>query len=217
MNAELVALLWRGTLETLWMVLPATVIGGFFGLLLAIGLIGTQKGGLFERPGLSRVLEAVVNIGRSFPFIVLMILLIPLTRALVGSSIGPSAAIVPLAVAAIPFAARLAEGTLREVPVGVLEAAQTMGASRRQTVLAVLLPEAKPALIRAFTVLAVALLGHSAVAGAIGAGGLGDLAIRYGYHRFDNQIMLLTVFLLLLLVAGTQALGDKWAAAADKR
>lgn len=217
MNAELIALLQRGTIETLWMVLPATFIGGFFGLVLAVGLIGTQKGGLFENVAISRILETVVNVGRSFPFIVLMILLIPLTRFLVGSSIGPTAAIVPLAVAAIPFAARLAESALREVPAGVLEAAQTMGASRRQTVLSVLLPEAKPALIRAFTVLAVALLGHSAVAGAIGAGGLGDLAIRYGYHRFDNEIMLLTVFLLLLLVAGTQALGDKLAAASDKR
>lgn len=203
-------LLWKATLETLWMVLPAALLGQLFGTLLGVGLVLTRPNGLTPIPALFRVLDALVNIGRSFPFIILMIVLIPLTRLLVGTSIGSTAAIVPLAVAAIPFLARLVEGSLREVPSGVTEAARVMGASTAQIVTKVMLPEALPSLIHAFTVLVISLIGYSAVAGAIGAGGLGDLAIRYGYQRFDTPTMLVTVVVLLLMVQLVQWLGD-WA------
>ncbi|GHG06759.1 ABC transporter permease [Deinococcus piscis] len=210
-------LLWKATLETLWMVLPSALLGQLLGTALGVWLTLTRPGGLTPNPALFRVLDAVVNIGRSFPFIILMIVLIPLTRLLVGTSIGSTAAIVPLTVAAVPFLARLVEGSLREVPAGVTEAARAMGATTSQIVTKVLLPEALPGLLHAFTVLVISLLGYSAVAGAIGAGGLGDLAIRYGYHRFDTATMTVTVAVLLLLVQLVQWLGDRAEHRADHR
>ncbi|WP_261665400.1 methionine ABC transporter permease [Deinococcus sp. Marseille-Q6407] len=203
-------LLWQATLQTLWMVIPAALLGQLLGTLLGVWLTLTRPGGLTPNPALYRVLDAVVNVGRSFPFIILMIVLIPLTRALVGTSIGSTAAIVPLTVAAVPFLARLVEGSLREVPAGVTEAARAMGATTGQIVTKVLLPEALPGLLHSLTVLVISLLGYSAVAGAIGAGGLGDLAIRYGYQRFDTPTMVVTVVALLLIVQLMQWLGD-WA------
>ncbi|MDO4264258.1 MAG: methionine ABC transporter permease [Deinococcus sp.] len=210
-------LLWKATLETLWMVIPSALLGQLLGTALGVWLTLTRPGGLTPNPALFRVLDAIVNVGRSFPFIILMIVLIPLTRALVGTSIGSTAAIVPLTVAAVPFLARLVEGSLREVPAGVTEAARAMGASTGQIVNKVLLPEALPGLLHAFTVLVISLLGYSAVAGAIGAGGLGDLAIRYGYHRFDTVTMTVTVVALLLLVQLVQWLGDRAEHRADHR
>lgn len=210
-------MLWKATLETLWMVIPAALLGQLFGTLIGVGLTLTRPGGLTPKPALFRILDAVVNAGRSFPFIILMIVLIPLTRALVGTSIGSTAAIVPLAVAAIPFLARLVEGALREVPTGVTEAARVMGASTSQIVTKVMLPEARPSLIHGFTVLVISLIGYSAVAGAIGAGGLGDLAIRYGYQRFDTPTLLVTVLALLLMVQLVQWLGDLAEHRADHR
>ena len=203
-------LLWKATLETLWMVVPAAVLGQLLGTALGVALTLTRPGGLRPSPALYRMLDTIVNIGRSFPFIILMILLIPLTRALVGTSIGSTAAIVPLTVSAVPFLARLVEGSLREIPAGVSEAARVMGATTGQIVTRVLLPEALPGLIHSFTVLVISLIGYSAVAGAIGAGGLGDLAIRYGYQRFDTATMLITVLVLLVIVQLVQWLGD-WA------
>lgn len=210
-------LLWKATLETLWMVVPSALLGQLLGTALGVWLTLTRPGGLTPNPALFRVLDAIVNVGRSFPFIILMIVLIPLTRALVGTSIGSTAAIVPLTVAAVPFLARLVEGSLREVPSGVTEAARAMGATTGQIVTKVLLPEALPGLLHAFTVLVISLLGYSAVAGAIGAGGLGDLAIRYGYHRFDTATMTVTVVALLLIVQLVQWLGDRAEHHADHR
>jgi D-methionine transport system permease protein len=155
------------------------------------------------------VLGAVINLGRSVPFIILMVAIIPFTRRIVGTSIGTTAAIVPLTVAAIPFFARLVEGALKEVDPGVIEAAQSMGTTPLQIIFKVLLPEALPALALAVTVTAVNLVGYSAMAGAIGGGGLGDLAIRYGYQRFRGDIMVQTIAILVLLVQGMQMLGDR--------
>ncbi|ADY27156.1 ABC-type transporter, integral membrane subunit (plasmid) [Deinococcus proteolyticus MRP] len=217
LDAAVWPLLWKATLETLWMVVPSALLGQLLGTALGVWLTLTRPGGLTPNPALFRVLDAVVNVGRSFPFIILMIVLIPLTRALVGTSIGSTAAIVPLTVAAVPFLARLVEGSLREVPSGVTEAARAMGATTGQIVTKVLLPEALPGLLHAFTVLVISLLGYSAVAGAIGAGGLGDLAIRYGYHRFDTATMTVTVVALLLIVQLVQWLGDRAEHHADHR
>ena len=215
--AELGPLLWQGTLETLWMVLPAALVAEVLGVALGALLTLTRPGGLKPQGVIFRVLDALVNIGRSLPFIILLVLLIPLTRLLTGTSIGPGAATVPLTIAAIPFVARLVDGALQGVPHGVTEAARAMGASTAQIVFKVLLPEARPALIHAFTVMLVTLIGYSAMAGAIGGGGLGDLAIRYGYQRFETDVMFATVLVLLLLVQGAQWLGDRAAARADHR
>ncbi|GGL13976.1 methionine ABC transporter permease [Deinococcus radiotolerans] len=210
-------LLWQGTLDTLWMVVPSALAAQVLGTVLGVLLTLTRPGGLHPRRPLFRLLDAAVNVGRSLPFIILLVLLIPFTRLLTGTSIGSTAAIVPLTVAAIPFVARLVDGALKDVPSGVVDAARAMGASTAQTVFKVLLPEARPALIHAFTVMVVSLIGFSAMAGAIGGGGLGDLAIRYGYQRFDTAVLLSTVAALLLLVQGTQWAGDRAAARSDHR
>ena len=211
------SLLGEATLQTLWMVIPSALLGQLFGTIIGVALVLARPSGLRPNPTVFRVLDTVVNAGRSFPFIILMIVLIPLSRLLVGTSIGSTAAIVPLSIAAIPFLARLVEGALREVPAGTAEAAKAMGASTWQIVSKVLLPEALPGLIHAFTVLLISLIGYSAVAGAIGAGGLGDLAIRYGYHRFDTQMMVITVVALLLIVQLVQWAGNRAEHAADHR
>ncbi|WP_104992126.1 methionine ABC transporter permease [Deinococcus sp. NW-56] len=213
----LAPLLWQATLETLWMVLPSALIAQLLGTALGVALTLTRPGGLRPQPLAHRVLDAAVNVGRSLPFIILLVLLIPLTRLITGTSIGSTAATVPLTVAAIPFVARLVEGALRDVPPGVTEAARVVGATTGQIVGKVLLPEARPALIHGFTVMLVSLIGYSAMAGAIGGGGLGDLAIRYGYQRFETDVMVATVLLLLVLVQGVQWLGDRAARRADHR
>lgn len=210
-------LLWQGTLETLLMVVPSALIAQALGTALGVLLTLTRPGGLKPQAALHRVLDAVVNVGRSLPFIILLVLLIPLTRLLTGTSIGSTAAIVPLTVAAIPFVARLVDGALQGVPQGVGEAARAMGASTFQVISKVLLPEARPALIHSFTVMVVSLISYSAMAGAIGGGGLGDLAIRYGYQRFETGVMVATVVMLLLLVQGVQWLGDAAARRTDHR
>lgn len=209
MNSEALNMLWNATLETLLMVGSATVLAVLGGLPLGILLAATAPGGILERSWFNRVLGAVINLGRSVPFIILMVAIIPFTRRIVGTSIGTTAAIVPLTVAAIPFFARLVEGALKEVDPGVIEAAQSMGTTPLQIIFKVLLPEALPALVLAVTVTAVNLVGYSAMAGAIGGGGLGDLAIRYGYQRFRGDIMVQTIAILVLLVQGMQMLGDR--------
>ncbi|AWT36155.1 ABC transporter permease [Deinococcus arenae] len=210
-------LLAQGTLDTLWMVVPAALCAQLIGTALGVLLTLTRPGGLHPLPPLFRLLDAVVNVGRSLPFIILLVLLIPFTRLITGTSIGATAAIVPLTVAAIPFVARLVDGALKDVPHGVVDAARAMGATTPQTVVKVLLPEARPALIHAFTVMVVSLIGYSAMAGAIGGGGLGDLAIRYGYQRFETGVMFATVAALLVLVHVTQWVGDRAAARSDHR
>lgn len=214
---EIWPLLWQSTLETLQMVLPSALIAQVLGTLLGVWLSLTAPGGLKPNRPLNRVLDAIVNVGRSLPFIILLVVLIPVTRFIVHTSIGSAAATVPLTIAAIPFVARLVDGALRDVPQGVTEAARAMGATNLQIVRKVLLPEARPALVHSFTVMLISLIGYSAMAGAIGGGGLGDLAIRYGYQLFDTRVMVVTVVVLLVLVQGVQWLGDSAARKLDHR
>ncbi|HHT69066.1 MAG TPA: ABC transporter permease [Firmicutes bacterium] len=201
-------MLWNGTLDTLRMVSIATFLATLAGLPVGVLLTTTAPGHILEQPFLHRVCGGIVNLGRSIPFIILMVAIIPFTRLIAGTSIGTTAAIVPLTVAATPFVARLVDGALREVDAGVIEAAESMGATPPQIIYKVMIPEALPGLVLAVTVTAVNLVGYSAMAGSIGGGGLGDLAIRYGYQRFRGDIMLMTVIILVLLVQGIQMLGD---------
>lgn len=208
MGQMIVSMLWDATLETLKMVAAGTLFATLLGLPLGILLTITAPNHILEQNLLHRLCGGIVNIGRSIPFIILMVAIIPFTRLIVGTSIGTLAAIVPLTVAAIPFVARLVDGALKEVDAGVIEAAESMGASPPQIILNVMIPEALPALVLAVTLTAVNLVGYSAMAGSIGGGGLGDLAIRYGYQRFRGDIMLATVVILIILVQAIQMLGD---------
>lgn len=194
--------------ETLTMVSVSALIVLFIGLPLAVLLVTTASGGIYEAPRLNRALGTVINMFRSTPFIILMVALIPFTRLVVGTTIGVWAAAVPLTVASAPFFARVSEVSLRGVDKGLIEAAQAMGCHRRDIVRHVLLPEALPGLIAGFTLTVVAMIGSSAMAGALGAGGLGDLAIRYGYQRFDTSVMLMVIVLLILLVSLVQFVGE---------
>ncbi|MGM8061252.1 methionine ABC transporter permease [Vogesella indigofera] len=197
------------TLDTLTMLGVSLLATVALGLPLGVLLYVTAPGQLRARPRLYAVLSFLVNVLRSLPFVILLIVLIPLTLLLVGTSIGVAGAIVPLVVGAVPFFGRLVENVLREVDRGVIEASQAMGARLPQIVLKVLLPEALPGLIGAATVTAVALVGYTAMSGVIGGGGLGDLAVRYGYQRFQTEVMVVTVALLLLLVQLLQSAGDR--------
>lgn len=208
---------WNESLITIYMVGVSTLFTVIFGLPLGVLLVLTDKDGLLPRPGLNRVLGFIVNLARSIPFIILLVLLIPFTRALVGTSIGPTATIVPLTLAAVPFFGRVVESTLREVPRGLIEAAQSMGSSLWQTVSKVLISESLPGLILGVALTFISLVGYSAMAGAVGGGGLGDLAIRYGYIRNETDVMLIIVVLLLILVQGVQWLGDRLAARLSKK
>lgn len=203
--------LWVATLETLYMTAVAAGLVLVLGLPLGVLLVATDRGGLWPRPHLHRVLGTLVNVGRSVPFIILMVAIVPLTRLLVGTTIGTTAAIVPLVVAAIPFMGRVVEQALREVEPGLVEAALAMGATRRQVVLRVLIPEALPSLVRGTALMVISLLGYSAMAGAVGGGGLGDLAVKYGYMRFRTDVMIGCLVVLLVLVQGLQWLGDRLA------
>lgn len=209
--------LWTGTLETLCMVGVSTFFTVLFGLPLGVLLVTTDRTGLTPAPLLNSVLGTIINAARSLPFIILLVLVIPFTRLLVGTSIGATAAIVPLSLAAIPFFARVAETALREVDRGLVEAAHAMGCSPWQIISKVLIPEALPSLVLGVALTLISLIGYSAMAGAIGGGGLGDLAIRYGYQRFETAVMIATVVLLILLVQGIQALGNRAAARLSHR
>lgn len=199
------------TWETLYMVGVSSALAVIVGLPLGILLYITEAGGLLAAPVVNRVLGAVVNVVRSIPFIILLVAVTPLTRALVGTTIGSTAAIVPLAISAIPFFARLVESSLREIHPGKVEASLAMGSRRRDVVGKVLVPEAGPGLVIGATVTVVALIGYSAMAGAVGGGGLGDFAIRYGYQRFETDVMIVTVVLLVVIVQAIQYGGDRWA------
>ena len=196
--------------ETLAMVGIAGLAGSLIGIPLGVLLRLTDHGGVLEHGGVNRVVGGIVNAVRSTPFIILLVAIIPFTRLVTGSSIGTAAAVVPLTIAAAPFIARLVEASLREVDHGLVEAAQAMGASTSQIVFKVLLPEALPGIVAGFTITLVSLTGYSAMAGAIGGGGLGDLGIRYGYQRFLPEVMLAVVVVLVLFVQAVQSLGD-WA------
>jgi D-methionine transport system permease protein len=203
--------------ETLYMTAVAVVLSYVCGIPLGIILVTTDKGHILENLPVNRVLGAIVNVFRSVPFIILMVALIPFTRAVVGSSIGTTAAIVPLVISATPFVARLVETSLKEVPWGVIEASLAMGASPWQIILKVLLPEARSSLVLGFAITTISIVGYTAMAGAIGGGGLGDLAIRYGYNRFRTDIMIATVVILVILVQVIQSLGDNLAAKINRK
>ena len=216
MSADSWALLARSLWETIYMSGLSGLMSFVFGIPLGVLLYITRPGRFMASPALNMVLGAIVNATRSVPFIILMVAIIPFTRMLVGTSIGTTAAIVPLTLAAIPFVARIAEGAINEVPGGLIEAAQAMGATPLQIINRVLLPEARAGLINGMTITLVMLVGYSAMAGAIGGGGLGDLGIRYGYQRFDGVIMLATVVVLIVLVQLIQSAGDKLQAFYDR-
>ena len=196
--------------ETLVMVGISGVVGSLIGIPMGVLLRLTDQGGVLQNSAVNRVLGGIVNAVRSTPFIILLVAIIPFTRFITGSSIGTAAAVVPLTIAAAPFIARLVETSLREVDQGLIEAAQAMGATTWQIVFKVLLPEALPGIVAGFTITLVSLTGYSAMAGAIGGGGLGDLGIRYGYQRFLPEIMLAVVLVLIVFVQALQSLGD-WA------
>lgn len=201
--------LWAATIESLYMVAVSTVLTALLGLVVGVLLVLTDRGGLLAAPSLNAVLGVVVNVGRSLPFIILLVAIIPFTRFVVGTSIGTTAAIVPLTVAAIPFFARIVEAAIREVDPGVVDAALAMGATRWEIVVKVLLREARPGLVAGLTITVIALIGYSAMAGFVGGGGLGDLAIRFGYQRFETEVMIATVVLLIVLVQLVQMVGDR--------
>jgi D-methionine transport system permease protein len=195
-------------LDTVTMVGSAASVSALGGLVLALILVTTGPRDLYASPTLHRIVGSAVNLFRSVPFIILLVILLPITRVIVGTTIGVWAAVVPLSIAGIPFFARIAEVSLREVDRGLIEAAQAMGASRWNIVRHVLLPEALPGIVSGLTITVVAMIGSSAMAGAVGAGGLGDLAIRYGYQRFDNTLMFAVLVGLVLLVSAVQGIGD---------
>ena len=216
MSSTMIELLWQSLLETLVMTAAAGFISFAVGLPLGLLLVATDRGGFWEQIALNRALGGLVNAARSIPFIILLVAVIPLTRLLVGTSIGVAAAIVPLSLAAIPYFARIAELSFREVDNGLIEAVRALGGGRWTLVHEVLIPEALPGLAAGFTVTLVTLIGASAMAGAVGSGGLGDLAIRYGYQRFETNVMIVVVLVLIALVSALQVVGDAVAARLDR-
>ena len=217
MSAEMMPLLTKALGETIYMVIVSMAISTTIGVPLGVLLHVTSKGEILDAPMVNRTVGAVVNAVRSIPFIILMVAIIPLTRLIVGSAIGTTAAMVPLVIAAVPFIGRQVETSLREVPHGLIEAALSMGATPMQIIMRVLLPESMPGIVSQLTTVIIALVGESAMAGAIGGGGLGDLAIRYGYQRFRPEIMIATVVILIVLVQLVQFAGNSLAARLNKR
>jgi D-methionine transport system permease protein len=216
-TSDVTEMILMGIWETLYMTCTSTLLGYLFGLPMGILLTVTDRDGLTPNRAIYKVLDVVVNIVRSVPFLILLILLIPMTRFLVGKSYGSTATIVPLVVAAVPFIARMVESSLKEVDAGVIEAARAMGASNLRIIFRVMLVEARTSLISGATIAIGTILGYSAMAGTVGGGGLGDIAIRYGYHRYQTDIMLVTVILLIVLVQIFQSIGTRLGNALDKR
>ena len=208
MSSNLIQMIWESTLDTLLMVLVSGGIGAVFGIPLGILLFISDKKSFLPMPALNTILGTLINALRSVPFIILLVAIIPFTRLIVGSSIGTAAAIVPLTLAVAPFMARIVETSLREVDKGLVEAAQAMGATNLQIITKVLLPEALPGIVAGLTISIISLIGYSAMAGAVGGGGLGDLGIRYGYQRFMPEVMWTVVLVLIFLVQGIQSFGD---------
>ena len=214
---EVVDMILKGIQETLYMTLLSTLMGYVIGLPMGVLLTVSDKDGLKPNRVLYRILDVIANIVRSIPFLILLILLIPFTRLVVGKSYGSTATVVPLVIAAGPFIARMVESSLKEVDEGVIEAARSMGASNLRIIVKVLLVEARTSLINGATIAVGTILGYSAMAGTIGGGGLGDIAIRYGYHRYQADIMIVTVVLLVILVQIFQMVGTTLANRLDKR
>lgn len=214
---ETISMLIQGTVDTLYMTFFSTFFAYLFAFPIGIALVVTKKDGLHSKKLLNRILDVIVNVGRSVPFLILLIAVIPITKFIAGKSYGSTATIVPLVIASTPFIARLIESSLKEVDKGVIEAAQSMGASLKTIVFKVLIPEAKTSLIVGSTIAIGTILSYSAMAGVVGGGGLGDIAIRYGYYRYQTDIMLITVVLLVLLVQVLQEIGMRIAKKTDKR
>ena len=212
-----VEMLMEGVVDTLYMTIVSTFFSYVFGIVMAVVLVICRKDGIRPNPVVYSVLDVVVNLTRSFPFLILMIAVIPFTRYIVGTTIGNNATVVPLVIAAAPFVARLIESSLLEVDNGVVEAAQSMGASTWQIITKVLLPEAMPSLINGSAVAAITILGYSAMSGALGRGGLGKVAIMYGYNRYQTDIMIATVILLIIIVQIFQSFGNWATRRSDKR
>lgn len=217
MSADMIPLLSKALGETVYMVVVSMIVATIIGVPLGVLLHTTSKGQILESPAVNRVVGAIVNAVRSIPFIILLVAIIPFTRLLVGTAIGTTAAMVPLVIAAIPFIGRQVETSLKEVPFGLVEAAQSMGATPTQIIWKVLLPESMSSIVAQLTTVIISLVGESAMAGAVGGGGLGDLAIRYGYQRFRPEIMLATVIILIVLVQLVQFVGNTLAKRLDKR
>lgn len=217
MSPVITNLLFKSLAETLYMLSVSAIIAVIIGIPLGILLVVTEKNGILVCPVLNKPLAFAINMVRSIPFIILMVAIIPFTRMVAGTSIGTTAAIVPLTIAAIPYTARMVETSIREIPFGLIEAAESMGASPYQIIKKVLIPEALPSIIENMTVVIVSLIGSSAMAGTIGGGGLGDLAIRYGYQRFQADVMIATIIVLIIIVQLIQFIGSTWSRKTDKR
>lgn len=214
---EVMQMIWKGIGETLYMTLLSTALGYLFGLPMGVLLAVSDKDGLRPNAVLYKILDVIANIVRSIPFLILLILLIPFTRMLIGKSTGSTATVVPLVAAAIPFIARMVESSIKEVDAGVVEAAKSMGAGNFRIIVKVLLVEARTSLITGCTIAIGTILGYSAMAGTVGGGGLGDIAVRYGYYRWKTEIMIVTVVLLIVLVQIFQSVGMLIASKLDKR
>ena len=217
MVAEYLELLSAGTWDTLYMTFLSTFFAYLFGLPLGIILVMTEENHILPRRRVNALLGGVVNVMRSVPFIILLIAVIPLTRLIVGTSIGATASVVPLVIGAVPFVARMVETSLKDLDWGVIEAAQSMGASPWQIIVKVMVPETLPALILGVSITTITLIGYSAMAGVVGGGGLGDIAIRYGYHRYQTDLMFLTIILLIVIVQIVQSLGNYLSRRIDKK
>jgi len=216
-DADTLEMLAEGVWDTLYMTIVSTFFSYVFGMLMGVALVICRKDGITPRPAFYAILDVVVNLTRSFPFLILMIAVIPFTRFLVGTTIGNNATVVPLVIAAAPFVARLIESSLLEVDSGVIEAAQSMGASTFQIIWKVMLPEALPSLINGSAIATTTILGYSAMSGAVGGGGLGKLAIMYGYNRYQTDIMFITVVLLIIIVQIFQSVGNWATRKSDRR
>ena len=210
-------LIWQGLFETLYMTIVSTLLAYVIGLPLGVVMVVTDKDGIYPLVTLNKILGVIINLVRSIPFLILLIAVLPFTRFVVGTTIGSTATIVPLVIGAAPFIARLVEASIKEVDKGVIEAAQSMGATSFQIIYKVLIPEAKPSLIVGSAIAITTILSYSAMAGIVGGGGLGDIAIRYGYYRYQNDVMLVTVAVLVLIVQAFQEIGMKLAKINDKR
>lgn len=217
MSPMMIDLLLKSLAETLYMLSVSAIIAAVIGIPLGILLVVTEKNNILSCPMINKPLAFVINMIRSIPFIILMVAIIPLTRIIAGTSIGTTAAIVPLTLAAIPYTARMVETSIREIPSGLIEAAESMGASPLQIIYKVLIPEALPAVIQNMTVVIVSLIGSSAMAGTIGGGGLGDLAIRYGYQRFQADMMITTIVVLIVIVQVIQWVGNNLSKKTNKK
>ena len=216
-DSSMTALIVQGTFETLYMTLASTLLAYLIGLPMGVLLVTSDSEGIVPMRLLNQVLNIVVNITRSIPFLILLIAVIPLTRLITGTTIGSTATIVPLVIAAAPFIARLVESSIKEVDYGIIEASLSMGASPMQVVTKVMIPEAKPSLIIGAAIATTTILGYSAMAGIVGGGGLGDIAIRFGYYRYETGMMVITVVLLVLIVQPSQEVGMKIAQKQDRR